>query len=109
MVECNAVIALLRMISGIVLWAAAFSTLYALHGLNCSFDSTGEGPFGLVTGRALLLATWASLLVAHAFLVAWLLRRHSTLLDRIGIALGWIGLGATIITGVPILMISICI
>lgn len=102
-------IALVRMVSALVLWAVAFSVLYALHGLSCSLGWTNVVAFGLTQAKALLLAVWVFLIGTQGLLLLWLLRQRETQMERIGIAIGWIGLGATIITGVPILAISTCV
>ena len=93
--------ALIRMISGLVLWSMAFAVLYALQGLGCARGWTDPAVFGLTQTKAGLIALQVVLLL-------WLLRRRDTQMERIGIAIGWIGLGATVITGLPILAISTC-
>ncbi len=102
-------IALIRMISGLAVWAVAFSGLYALHGLGCSLNWTGQAPFGLTWTQASLLAMWGLMILVHGLLIAWLLKQPNGLMDRIGIAIGWIGLGATVFTGLPMLAISSCL
>ena len=101
--------ALVRVVSGLVLWAVDFSTLYALHGLGCSSGWTGSGTFGLSWAKLLLLAVWISLIGTHCILLRWLVRRKDTQMERIGIAIGWIGLGATVVTGAPIVVVSSCV
>lgn len=101
--------ALVRMISGLLLWAVAFSTVYALHGLGCSLGWNEPGIFGLSRAKILLLSSWITLIGAHCILLRWLVRRNETLLERIGVAIGWIGLGATVVTGAPILVVSNCV
>ncbi|WP_066846502.1 hypothetical protein [Croceicoccus marinus] len=101
--------ALTRMVSGLVLWAAAFSILYALHGFGCSLGWTGPSLFGVTQVKVLLLAVWGILIVTHGLLMLWLLKQHETQMERIGIAIGCIGLGATISTGMPILAIPSCV
>lgn len=101
--------ALIKMVSGLIAWAVSFSVLYALHGLGCARGWEGEVAFGLTQARALLLVVWALLIGAHVLLLLWLQRHRDTQMQRIGITIGWIGLGATIVTGVPILAISSCV
>lgn len=102
-------IALVRMVSGLVLWAASFSVLYALHGLGCSLEWTDVVAFGLAQVKAALIATWGGLIVAHGLLVVWLRRFRETQIDRIAIAIGWIGLFATLVGGLPVFAISSCV
>ena len=106
--ECIAMTALIRMISGLVLWSMAFAVLYALQGLGCARGWTEPAVFGLTQTKAVLLAVWAGLIASQVVLLLWLMRRRDTQMERIGIAIGWIGLGATVITGLPILAISTC-
>lgn len=101
--------ALVKMVSGLIAWAVSFSVLYALHGLGCARGWEGEVAFGLTQARALLLVTWILLIAVHCVLLVWLRQHRDTQMQRIGIAIGWIGLGATIVTGVPILAISSCV
>ena len=100
--------ALIRMISGLVLWSIAFAVLYALQGLGCARGWTDPAVFGLTQTKAVLLAVWAGLIASQVVVLLWLMRRRDTQMERIGIAIGWIGLGATVITGLPILAISTC-
>lgn len=102
-------IALVRMVSGLILWAAAFSLLYALHGLGCSLEWTDVVTFGLTQAKAALIATWAGLILAHSILIAWLRRSRETRMDRIAITTGWIGLFATLVGGFPVFAISSCV
>lgn len=102
-------IAIMRMVSGLVLWAAGFSILYALHGLGCALGWTGPSIFGLTQVKGLLIAAWLCLVAAQAGLIVWLLRYRESQMDRIGIANGWIGFFATVVGGFPVLAISSCL
>lgn len=102
-------IAIMRMVSGLVLWTAGLSVLYALHGLGCALGWTGSSVFGLTQIKALLIAVWLGLVAAHAGLIVWLLRYRESQIDRIGIANGWIGFFATMVGGFPVLAISSCV
>ncbi|WP_228242310.1 hypothetical protein [Porphyrobacter sp. GA68] len=101
--------ALIKMVSGLIAWAVSFSVLYALHGLGCALGWTEQAVPGLTQARVVLLVTWILLIAAHGVLLVWLLRSCATQMQRIGVAIGWIGLGATIVTGLPILAISSCV
>ena len=102
-------IALVRMVSGLALWAVAFSLLYALHGLGCSLDWTEPSLFGLTQLKIGLIAVWGGLVLAQGALIVWLRRYRDTQIDLIAIAIGWIGLFATAVGGVPVLAISSCV
>ncbi len=102
-------IALTRMVSGLALWAFGFSLLYALHGLGCSLGWTEPSLFALTRIKLLLIVAWSGLILAQAALIVWLRRYRGTQIDVIGIAIGWIGLFATVVGGFPILAISSCV
>ncbi|MFV3130902.1 hypothetical protein [Niveispirillum sp. KHB5.9] len=98
---------LLRALLGPTLWAVAFSGIYALHGLGCargwpaiatSFGSLHHlllvSLWGICVGLALIILLRTPMGTGRAAEIA-----------RIG---GWIGVGATILTLLPILAVSTC-
>lgn len=95
------------MVSGLMLWALAFSALYAVQGTACAWS--GSGFFHGDQARLVLLVTWGAFLASHAALIVWLHRHGEAPLDRIAWAIGWIGLASTVVTGLPILTISSCV
>ena len=62
--------ALIRMISGLVLWSMAFAVLYALQGLGCARGWTDPAVFGLTQTKAVLLAGGADRLTGGAAALA---------------------------------------
>ncbi len=102
-------IELVRLVSGLVLWAIAFSTLYALHGLGCSLGWSKQVVFGLSQSRMLLLAAWILFVAIQCGLLRRMARQKETHLDWMARAIGWIGLVATLVTGLPIIAISSCV
>ncbi|MEH3039093.1 MAG: hypothetical protein PGN21_03370 [Sphingomonas paucimobilis] len=103
-------IALLRMTAGLTHWAAAFCVLYALHGLGCAGGAAAVavGPTSL--HHLLLTVAWLGGVVAGVVLTLWLRRtQRSTLPDRVGVAMGWVGAAAIVITGLPIITIPACL
>lgn len=102
-------IAIVRMVSGLMLWAFAFSALYAINGVVCCRAWSGWGLFHGDQARLVLLVTWAAFLAGHGALIVWLNRHSGAPLDRIAWAIGWIGLASTVVTGLPILTISSCV
>jgi len=110
---------LLRAMSGLLLWGAAFAGLYALEGLGCAraWDGMAAPDWMPVWAgqnllRALLVIGWAVLLVAHVMVlvVLWLTpARHETLfwcnLER---SIAVAGLIATAWTLSPVVALSLC-
>lgn len=102
--------ALLRAISGLILWAMAFSSLYALQGLACAqgWDNVAyAGVSAARLGLVLLYAGWtgASLwLCWHSYPRA----AHRDFLARLAFACAVIGLLSTIYTGAPVVATTVC-
>ena len=103
-------IALLRMTAGLTHWAVAFCVLYGLHGMGCAGGAAAiaAGPTSL--HRLILMLAWVGGIVAGGLLTLWLQRTgRRTLPDRIGIVLGWVGVAAIVVTGLPIVTLPACI
>ena len=101
---------LLRMTAGLTHWAVAFCVLYGLHGLGCANAAAAiaVGPISL--HRLILMLAWVGGIVAGGVLTLWLHRTgRGALPDRIGIVLGWVGVGAIVVTGLPIVTIPACL
>ncbi|MET1756085.1 hypothetical protein ABVV53_11550 [Novosphingobium sp. RD2P27] len=102
--------ALLRAVSGLIVWAVAFSALYGLQGLGCAlgWDAMMVGPIQL--GRAALIALWLAFVAVQAWMI-WHFSHHthgSMFLNRLAVAIAVIGWVATIYTGVPVVTTSMC-
>ncbi|MBE7184051.1 MAG: hypothetical protein INR68_06555 [Methylobacterium mesophilicum] len=105
---------LFRISLGLIVWAAGFSLVYALHGMGCAlgWPQTALGPFSLF--RWVLLGGWALTLAAGVAVVAWNLRlgisgetgRFETRLARIS---AFAGLGATAVSCAPIAFSAACV
>lgn len=103
-------IALLRAVAGLIVWALAFSAIYGLQGLVCGlrWQAVALGPLSL--GRALLILLW----LAFVALLSWMnwrfwpRRKDSGLLSRLAAATALIGLVATAYTGLPVVSTSVC-
>lgn len=104
-------IALIRMIAGLLVWAAAFCLLYGLHGIGCArgWDAISAGPASL--HRTVLTGAWLACLIAGGLLLIHLRRaRHAPgLLDRTAVHVALTGLAATAVTGLPILTLPACL
>jgi hypothetical protein len=99
------VTALLRGMAGLLLWGAAFVTLYALSGLGCAlgWDRQSLGGFGLF--KIVLVGAWAAFIMAHLALLAALLSRRLRASDsfwrQLERTVAVVGLAATVWTIVP--------
>lgn len=103
-------IALLRMSAGLIVWAIAFCVLYGLHGIGCAvgWPSTTL-PGGISVHRGVLIAAWLACIATGVAVALSQRGRRSTLIERTGWRLAWVGLIATVITGLPILMLPACL
>ena len=63
----RAFLALLGLVSGFVLWRAAFIALYGGHGTLCA---------AAASGRWVLAAVWVAFIAAHVGLFLWLRRSY---------------------------------
>ncbi|MEW9855123.1 hypothetical protein [Novosphingobium sp. M1R2S20] len=101
---------LLRAISGLIAWAVAFSAIYGLQGLGCAlgWDRVMIGPLQL--GRTLLIVLWLAFVAVQAWMI-WHFTHHprgSVFLNRLTVAVAVVGWVATIYTGVPVVLASMC-
>ncbi|MDJ0278128.1 hypothetical protein QLH51_15120 [Sphingomonas sp. 2R-10] len=102
--------ALLRMTAGLFHWAAAFSVLYGLHGIGCGSGWDRVAVAGTSLHRLLLIVAWVGGIAAGAGLALWLRRTAGTgLLDRVAVMLGWVGVAAIVVGGLPIVTIPACL
>ncbi|TKD51602.1 hypothetical protein [Sphingomonas baiyangensis] len=101
---------LLRSVSGLILWAVAFSAIYAIQGLSCALGWDAIGLGGPSLARSILIATYIVSVTILAWL-CWRLRPSSGTRDFLAIlafASSVIGLLSTIYTGLPVFWLSIC-
>ena len=98
---------LLLALIGPGLWAAAFASVYALHGLGCALDWQMQDLGGVTLHRLVMLAASMGAVVACLWLLMRLPRGADLTrwLPRIG---AWTGLGATIYTLAPLLVATSC-
>lgn len=102
--------ALLRMTAGLIHWAVVFCVLYGLHGLGCAGGWAGVAAGPVSVQRLVLGLAWIGGIVAAVALTAWLYRtRRDALTDRIGVLLGWIGVAAIVVGGLPIVTLPACV
>jgi len=104
------VIALLRASVGLILWAAAFCLLYALHGIGCSARWPSIAVlWGLNLHRIVLIAAWLICIGAGVIAVVSTKASRLTLLDRLAHRSAVIGLSANFVTGLPVLLLPDCL
>lgn len=95
------------LLAGPVLWAVLFAAVYALHGVGCAWGWTEVAtPFGSLH-VVVMAAVWLTGLALHLGIVAVAPngRARAAHLQRMG---AWIGLVASGLTLLPILLLSTC-
>lgn len=105
-------IEILRILVAPLVWLAAFSGVYGLHGLGCALQWPQVEMLSLSLYRFLLLAAWlAAILAQIALLAALRSERFGSSFPFIrwtSIATGWVGLVATLWTLHPVAVLSAC-
>lgn len=104
---------LTRILIAPLVWLAAFSAVYGLHGLICGHGIEG-GAFGIPMQRFLLVAAYVfAVLLQMALLVVLYHPRlaspsPSPFVRFVSHATGWTGLVATAWSLLPVLMTTYC-
>lgn len=99
---------LARISAGLLLWAFAFSLLYALQGAGCAYGWQEIQLAGASLLRWMLVLTWL-LLVAVGLALLRLTRSASSDFERrVTLATTLTGAGAILITGSPVALTSAC-
>jgi len=103
----------MRVLAGLLLWAAGFTVLYALYGLGCAvgWADVRLGAFTLLS--LVLIGTWLTFV---GLALAWALAvwRYEELLPpgflaTIGLTSALSGLGGLVFTGAPVLLPAHCL
>jgi len=111
---------LLPAAGGLIGWAAAFTWVYALHGIGCAsgWERVDLGPASLQ--RLVLVLSWA-VWVMLLSLWLWRARRRRVngnagaaagpgrLLLRLTELTAWVGLAATVVSLMPVVTHALCI
>lgn len=98
---------LAKVLAAPVLWAVLFGAVYALHGAGCALGWTGvETALGSLHTVG-MVAVWLLGLALHVFIVA-VAPTDSTREDRLQRMGAWIGLVASSLTLLPVLLLSTC-
>lgn len=101
-----------RILVGPLVWLGAFSAVYGLHGVACSFGWAGIEVWGLSLLRLALTAAWIAAIVLLGLILAGLhsqrLGSPSGFVRGVSRMTGWVGLVATIWSLFPVVATSSC-
>ncbi|KAA2211635.1 hypothetical protein [Teichococcus oryzae] len=100
---------LARSSAGLLLWAFGFSALYALHGFGCESGWHEVGIAGSTLFRWVMVSTWMLLCIAGLVTIWWMRSAPAGFERRLSLASAVIGCVATVITGVPVTIASVCV
>ena len=102
----------LRILIAPLVWLAAFSGVYGLHGIGCAMGWTEVELLTLSLFRVALLAAWGAAVVVEIALLAGLRSERfgseSPFVRGISVTLGWVGLVAALWTLHPVAVTSTC-
>jgi hypothetical protein len=102
---------LIRILIAPLVWLAAFSAVYGLHGLICG-HAIGGIAFGLPLPRVLMVAAYALAILAQLALLAALYQPRfaspSGFVRFVSLATGGVGLVATVWSMFPVVMTTYC-
>lgn len=102
---------LVRILVAPLVWLAAFSAVYGLHGLLCGHGIAGSIG-GLPLPRVLLVAAYGLTILLQAALLAALhapaFSSKSPFVTFVSRAGGWVGLVSTVWSLLPVLTTSSC-
>ena len=104
---------ILRILAGPVVWLAAFSAVYGLHGLVCGHGITGTLPGGIALPRALLVSAYVLAVLPQAVVLTVLhsarFGASSPFVRFVSLASGWVGLVAAAWTLLPAATTTYCV
>lgn len=103
--------ALLRAVSGLILWAIAFSMLYALQGLACALGWDSVRFAGISAARLALVLVYAGWTAILTWLCWYLFPRpgRHDFLARLAFACAIVGLVSAVYTGLPVIAATLCV
>lgn len=100
---------LLRVSAGLIVWAAGFALLYALHGLGCESGWHQRSLPGGTLFRWVMVSTWVALCVATLVIAFRSLRLPPGFTRKVTASAAFAGLAAMIVTGAPVALTSACL
>ena len=95
--------------AGLLFWAFGFSLLYGLHGLGCGLGWPLVELAGGSLFRWTMIGTWLLLCAGGVLLIGLARRAPAGLGRRLALVSALVGLGATLVTGAPVVVASACI
>lgn len=102
----------LRILIPLLVWLAAFSGIYGLHGLLCGHRIEGA-VFGLDLTRVLMVSAYAVAILMQVLLLAGLYSARfaspSGFVRFVSRGTGWVGLIATVWSLLPVLTTTYCL
>ncbi len=104
----------IRLFAGLLVWAAGFNAIYAVHGLGCGLGWGGRiliGPFSLL--NAALVGLWLVFLGLGLVTLRLTMRARAEqdhpALRAAALVAGWGGLSGLAVTGAPVLLPAHCL
>ncbi|MBM9593400.1 hypothetical protein [Roseitranquillus sediminis] len=102
----------LRILVAPLVWLAAFSGVYGLHGVGCAFGWADVELLSISLFRVALLAAWGAAVLLQLSLIPTLGSNRfgsaAPFVRRTSVALAWVGLVATLWTLLPVAVMSAC-
>ncbi|MFD1104791.1 hypothetical protein [Sphingobium olei] len=100
---------LARASAGLIVWAAGFSLLYALHGLGCASGWKSMWPGKANLFIWVLGTVWFLALGAGIGTIWWTWKTLVGFERHLAVASAGAGFAGTFITGAPIALVSACL
>ena len=103
----------LRLSLPLTMWITSFSALYGVQAALCTMDwSDQPAPFGLTTGRLVLLVIAGAAVLAQVAALAILTTERfasrSAFVRKVSLSLAIVALIATVWTSLPVTFLSLC-
>lgn len=103
---------LVRIVIGLLVWLAAFSGIYGLHGVACSLGWSQIEVWSLSLMRVALVAAWSTAIGLQVVVLAGLYSPRfsspSGFVRGVSRMTGWVGLVATLWSLFPVVATSTC-
>jgi hypothetical protein len=103
---------IVRIMIAPLIWLAAFSAVYGLHGMACAFGWAETGLWGVSLLRLVLTAGWLSAIAVQGLILAALYSHRfaspSPFVRGVSLMTGWTGFVATLWSLFPVVATSSC-
>lgn len=100
---------LLQVSAGLIVWAAGFAMLYALHGLGCESGWHQRPWLGGTLFRWVMVSTWVALCLATLAIAYRSLHLPPGFTRKVTASTAFAALAAMIVTGAPVALASACL